>query len=174
MMRVGVRLARAQSRGGIGEHWPVERRRERVHGIAERRIPAVRPEDQHAPLDAAQFLRQSVEIGERVFAILQCEWPRPRDIGTLDRTLDRRRQQRLTERQVEVHRPRRRARRLEYRAATERTCIATRNAALRRTRRFFAPACEARVQRALLHRLRGTPGPQLWRPVRSQYDERNP
>ena len=70
---VGVRLARAQARGGIGEHRPVECRRERMHGIAEHRIPAVRSEDQHAPLDAAQFLRESVEIGQRAFTILQCE-----------------------------------------------------------------------------------------------------
>ena len=164
---------RAQARGRVCEHRPFERGRERVHGVAQHRIPAIGAEDQHAPLDAAHFLREPVEIGKRVFTILQCGWPRPRDIDTRDRSLDRRRQQRLAERQVEVHRSRRRASRLEYGAPTERARIGRRNAALRRTRRFFTPAREAGVQRALLHRLRGAPRPQLWRPIRGQHDQRN-
>ncbi len=85
---------------------------------------------------------------------------------------DRLRHQRFAERQVEVHRSGRGTGGFADRAPRQGARISVAHG-LRRARRLLAPAREARIQRALLHRLRSTPRTQLRRTVSGHYHQRD-
>ena len=158
-----------QARGRVGDHRPAERLGQTVGGRRQVRFVGIGAEQQHAPLDPLEFPGKAFRARVHGREIVQAS---RRDAGRRTR-LDARRQQWLTKRQVQVHGSRRRSGCRAGGAPGERGGIGVLAVALRRAGRLLEPAQESRKQRALLHRLRRSPGPQFGWAVGREHDERN-